>query len=241
MFRFKIIGGGVVVIILLTTLVFQRNQISTERHERDSLRQAQGEALQPGQESPEMSKLLLDSKEFEDLRKANRELPALRNEMRQLRTQAPELERLRRENQRLASSLRSLTSSPPRQFSEMEGYVAKETWAHQGFASPEAALQTFLWAVREGQFQTVAECMSPESRIHFEQEFGGKSEQERTKALQQGLGQMIRTGGYRLVTKEQLTEDRVALGIQAVAGGTIAKVVLTRFGNEWKFHDAGGQ
>src|SRR6185369_14185231 len=150
------------------------------------------------------------------------------------------VEKLRQENQRLASAIKSLSSGKSLSFAEMEGYVAKETWSHSGFATPEAALQTLLWAVREGQINAVAECMSPESRPWFEKEFAHKSEEAKKKALQDGLGQLVQTGGYRLVDKEEVADDKVLLGIQAVSGGTVAKVVLRRFGNEWKFHDVDG-
>ena len=47
---------------------------------------------------------------------------------------------------------------------------------------------------------------------------------------------LVRMAGYRIAGKEQLEEDKVLVGIQAVAGGVVAKVALRRFGNEWKFN-----
>jgi len=229
--------AGLSLAALLAVLVLQRRAVSNARQENQALHQAQTEAAQLASENQTLPELRGKNQQLEDLRAANQDLLKLRNEVRQLRTQNAAAEKLRQDNERLAAAIKSAGSGKPLRFSEMDGYVPKESWSHAVFATPEAALQTLLWAVREGQIQAVAECMSPESRPHFEKEFASKSEQEQKKSLQQGLGQLVRTGGYRLVEREDASEDKVVLGIQAVAGGIVAKLVLRRFGNEWKFHD----
>jgi len=229
--------GGCLLAGTLAVVVFQKNAISSARLENAKMRQVREEAARLEQENHGIAELRLQNEAMESLRNSHQELLRLRNEVRQLRAQGSEVEKLRQENQRLASTIKSLSSRKSPSFAEMEGYAAKETWSHSGFATPEAAVQTLLWAVREGQINAVAECMSPESRPWFEKEFAHKSEEAKKKALQDGLGQLVQTGGYRLVDKEEVADDKVLLGIQAVAGGTVAKVVLRRFGNEWKFHD----
>ena len=222
---------------LVTAFFVQKHAISTARQENAALLQEQAEAAQLAGENQSTSELREQKQQLEELRAANLELPKLRNEVRQLRSQGAQIERLRQENQRLASALNSLNSGKAKAFSETEGYVSKESLSHAGFATPEAALQTFLWAVREGRVDAVAECLSPEGRPYFQAEFAQKSEEEQKKSLQQGLGQLVRTPGYRLVDRVQTADDRVVLGIQAVAGGIVAKVILRRFGNEWKFQN----
>ena len=227
--------GALSILVAVLVLVFQRSTLSTARKENAQLRQAKAEAAQLATENQSISEVRAQNQQLEELRTANRELPKLRNEVRQLRSQGAQIERLRQENQRLASALNSLNSGKAKSFSEMEGYVSKESLSHAGFATPEAALQTFLWAIREGRIDAVAECISPDGRPSFQGEFANKTEEEQKKSLQQGLGQLIRSSGYRVVDREQVGEDKVKLGIQAVAGGIIAKVVLRRVGNEWKF------
>jgi hypothetical protein len=221
---------------LIVAVGLQKLAISNARQENQAARQIQAEALQLAGENQSVPELRQDTQPLDDLRLANQDLLKLRNEVRQLRAQIADVEELRRDNQRLASTIKTLSSGKTPRLSDMEGYVPKETWSHSGFATPEAALQTFLWAVREGRIQAVAECMSPESP-HFEAGFARKSEEEQKKSLQEDLGQLVKTGGYRLVDREEAADDKVVLGIQAVAGGLVAKVVLRRFGNEWKFHD----
>ena len=229
--------GGCFLAGAFGVVVFQKSAISSARQENTKMRQVREEAARLAQENHSIAELRLQNQAMKSLRNSHEGLLKLRNEVRQLRAQGSEVEKLRQENQRLVATIKSLSSGKPPSFAEMEGYSPKESWSHSGFATPEAALQTFLWAVREGQIQAIAECMSPESRPRFEREFAQKSEEAKKKALQDGLGQLVQTGGYRLVDKEEVADDKVLLGIQAVAGGTVAKVVLRRFGNEWKFHD----
>jgi len=227
--------AGLALAALVTVFFVQKHAISTKRQENATLLQEQAEVAQLAGENQNISELRDQNQQLQELRAANLELPKLRNEVRQLRSQSAQIERLRQDNQRLASALNSLNSGKPKSFSEMDGYVSKESLSHAGFATPEAALQTFLWAAREGRIDAVAECISPEGRPQFQAEFANKSEEEQKKSLQQGLGQLIRSSGYRVAERVQTSEDRVVLGIQAVAGGVVAKVVLRRVANEWKF------
>ena len=217
--------------------LLQKTSLSKFRQENDRMREAREEETRLKGENESIPRLRDENREADELGITHQELLKLRNEVRQLREQTLEAEKLRQQNAQLDSQLKSMANGKPAPFSEMQGYVAKETWSNAGFATPEAALQTFLWAVRDGQFQQIAQCMSPESRPSFEKEFGSMTGQERQAALQSGLGQLVQMGGYRIAGKEQAAEDKVLLEIQAVAGGIVAKVVLRRFGDEWKFHD----
>jgi len=232
---------GLLLAGLIAFLVLQKNAISKVRVVNESLRQEQEEAAGLAEEKEPSLQLQAANHEMEQWRTAHQNLLKLRSEVRQLRAQETEVEKLREENRRLAAATRAMADGKPLRFSDMEGYVAKETWSNAGLATPEAALQTFLWAVREGQIQPIAECMSPEARPWFEREFAQMPEQERHAALQQGLGQLTRTGGYRLGSKEEPSPDKVVLGLQAVAGGVVAKVVFQRFGADWKFHGLDAQ
>ena len=233
--------GGFLLMALIAVLLLERSAISKARVENEILRQEQAEAARLRAENGQALESSDGDQKMERSRAVHQELLKLRSEVRQLRAQAAEAHRLRDHNRGLASATKAIGDGKPIRFSDMEGYVAKETWSNAGLATPEAALQTFLWAVREGQIQPIAECMSPEARPWFEREFAQMPEQERHAALQQGLGQLTCTGGYRLVTKEEPSPDKVVLGLQAVAGGVVMKVVLRRFGDEWKFQDVDAQ
>src|ERR1043166_2530272 len=102
------------------------------------------------------------------LRDATRELPKLRNEVGQLRVTRIELDRAREENARLLNAKQ--TGAPiPRE--APPGFTSKERLTFAGFSTPENAVETFFWAMREGGVAAIFEAMSPENedRVRFEQ------------------------------------------------------------------------
>jgi len=233
---FRIIAACVLV-IAVTVVVVQKSAISRLRQENRSLRAQKEEGLRLANENEQIPDLRAGGEAIDSLRAANLELPKLRNEVRQLREQKPQIEKLRLENQRLASAVKA-ASDKPRRLSELEGYVASETWANAGFGSPEAAAQTWFWAIRGGDWRQIAECFSPEGRKQFEKDFEGKPEFERGKAFREGLALLRRVKGFRIGEKKIVAEDKVVVGIQVAADGEILKLPLRRFGNEWKLDEA---
>jgi TolA-binding protein len=221
-------------IALAATAVVQRRTIATMRSDNATLQQQNEQARQLARENADIANLRVQNQEAAGLMQANKDLPKLRNEIRQLRQQKPETHRLRAENARLLATIKSSTNAGRPRFADMEGYVAKEAWTQAGFATAEAALQTFFWAIQQRDFVQVSECLSPDNRQGFAKEFEGKTEEERSKIFDQGIGQLGGMTGYRISEKEQVADDTVNLGIQAAAGGHVLRLQLRRFGNEWK-------
>ena len=219
-------------IALATTAVVQRKTIATMRSNNATLQQQNEQAKQLARENAEVAGLRSANQEVIALVQANRDLPKLRNEIRQLRQQKPEIEKLRAENARLLAATKSSTNTS--RLAQMEGYVAKESWTQAGFATPEAALQTFFWAIQQRDLRQITECLSPEDKQGFAKEFEGKTEEEQAKIFEQGMGQFGRMGGYRIAETEQVAENTVNMGIQAAAGGHVLRLQLKRFDGQWK-------
>lgn len=231
---------------ILVAFTWQRKALSQLRQQNETLLQAQQEA----------ARLALENEELPKLRAANTngrpsaaitDLLRLRNEVRQLRAAQPELDRLRAENERLAAEINSGITAPQR-LSEMEGFLAKKSWSNAGFDTPEATVQTFFWAIREGDLARMAECMPPNGQYLLRlMEQGNEQERERTLREFQGLTQ---GSGFRIVnrTEEQGLMTRVGqsiaegtpvpvkvtLGLQAAAGGVVIPLQLTREHDGWK-------
>jgi len=233
----KVIGVGFLAVALVA-LVFQRNAISRVRQENESLRQQNEEGARLASENGGIPQLRVENQEVEALKAAHQDLLKLRNEVRQLRDHFPQVAKLRQENQRIESEIKMLSEGKPLRLAQMVDYVAKETWSNAGFTTPEAALQTFFWAIREGQFNRIPECFSPQTRQKLELGFVQASEEEKKKSLE-GFTNM---GGYRVAETEQAPqgneyvtaaqrasrdtppdENNVIVGIQAAAGGAVMK------------------
>jgi hypothetical protein len=222
--------GSCAVITTLALVVFQRSAISRTRTANETLRQ------QTAIPTIVASDAAPATEEIEALQTANSELPKLRNEVRRLREERREFEKLRMENERLAAALKAgpKTNTPP--LSEAEGFVLKEKWTRAGFATPEATLQTFFWAVANKDLSAMAECMTGEARKSMEQELQ-RSIADSGKGFEEQFEPLSKMQGFRIAEKKQLSDDKVELSIQAAAGGRAMPMRLQLVNGEWKFDD----
>jgi hypothetical protein len=231
MTRLKFIAVGVLVAAMAVAWM-QKKSIGGLREANAALRQQAAEAEKAQNEAASQGG---DNPEIEALTEATRELPKLRNEVRQWRQQKPELERLRNENGRLAAQIASATNRP--KLAQMEGYVAKEKWAQAGFATPEATVQSFFWAIANQDVSYMVQCMAPKMRAQYDRQFAGKSLEEQQKELAQGMAALAGMGGYRIAETEQVSENKVVVGIEAAAGGHVMKMPIERIEGQWKLNE----
>jgi cell shape-determining protein MreC len=90
----------------------------------------------------------------DSLRAQTAELMQLRNEVTQLRSSNKAVTKLTAENERLKSQVAQsvLATSAPAQESSLpvENVFRRESWSFAGYASPESALVSAIWAMKEG-------------------------------------------------------------------------------------------
>jgi len=157
------------------------------------------------------------------VRPSNREAPfellQLRNELNRLNRRKAELAAMRVENERLKQQLAASRTNrgglPP-------GYLRKSEARMVGYQTPEAALQTFLWAMQNRNLTNFLETLTPESvaLAHRapEQIFEG------SEALI-GLG---------VLERERLPDGSMRLRLQIMPDLPPANVLFRLIGNEWK-------
>jgi DNA repair exonuclease SbcCD ATPase subunit len=226
---FKIFGACVLSAIL-AILVTQRRAISQTRAANETLRQQNATAT-----ATSLTERSQDStQEIEALQSANRDLPKLRNEVRKLREDKRELEKLQTENERLAAALKAAPKTSAPRMSEAEGFVLKQTWSKAGFATPEATVQTFFWAVANKDFRALAECATGDARKDMEVQMQRIAEGDQFENQFEPLAQMQ---GFRIAEKKQISATTVELGIQASAGGRAMPMRLQLVNGEWKLSD----
>ena len=107
-----------------------------------------------------------------------------------------------------------------------------------GFATPEATLETFLWAVRNRDLTNLVAGYAPEAGEKFLQQFerSGKS----TEKFFDGSEALP---GMNIVEKNVINDDTVELIIEMVPGAGAEKqpATLRRINGEWKLEEPGGQ
>jgi hypothetical protein len=207
-----------------------------ERRAMEGLR-AQNESLRP--ENSEAAQLANANRELPALRatagtakKTDRaELLRLRNEVRRLRVQQQEIEKLRAANQRVADEIKSgkFTS---RRLADMEGALPREKWTFAGFATPEAAVQSFFAAVSTGDAEQIVRCMEPQLGESLRQGFENDPERFRQKMLQ--VTAFASVSVFRIVEKQGVSDDEVEVRVQATVDGARLPLEFRRISAEWK-------
>jgi hypothetical protein len=189
---------------------------------------------QAGQEAQEQLRRRED--ELQRLRTETQEIQKLRNEVSQLRAGAKEADQLRMENQQLraavatpTSSATAATASTP---TETTSYFARENWNFAGYATPEAALISAVWAMREGNPKTYLDSLSPEEQLRMTRSWESKPEAEIAAKHQQDVAAIT---GVRILERQNVSQDEVLMSVYVEGVRRMEIVSMNRVGNEWKF------
>ncbi|MDB6110613.1 MAG: hypothetical protein JWR69_2363 [Pedosphaera sp.] len=212
----------------LTVVVLNQDAIIKLRAENEALLGGQQEAQRLELENQEIPRLRQDADEIEKLRAENQALPKLRNDVRQLRRQAGELAALRAENQRLLANGKA-TERPDVPAPLPADFLLRSNLRDAGLGTPEAAIQTFFWAMCQGNVERVSQCIL-----------------ERTPGIRYGdvdvqrqdlLKEWSRFSGFRIASKKENAPDTVLISLQTSPGGTEMQRIIKRVGNEWKLEE----
>jgi len=155
------------------------------------------------------------------------ELLRLRNQAAQLRAATNELQQLRAQVSQ--SGAPTTEAAHGTQLPSPGELAPRETWRFAGAATPEAALQSVLFAMREGDHKAFLELVSE----HAAREFEGKTPQEVTDKLRRDTA---RVTGYRILEKAELSAEESVLVIY-VAGDNkqLLPMHMKKIGEQWKF------
>jgi hypothetical protein len=216
----------------------RQREIAGRRAEHEALAKDSEEAARLEQENRNAGQLRPDSAELEKLREENRDLPRLRSEVTQLRSQTKELESLRTEHAHLLTEATNLAvqagQTAPRVLPA--NFVSRAALMDAGLASPEAAVQTVLWAITQGNATRFTQCLVPSPQISPQIHFMGQwSSGNQPEEIPSGLAdQMTHFPGYAIAEKTTVSPSEVIISLQSSAGATVMPLKLRLVGNEWK-------
>jgi hypothetical protein len=146
----------------------QHQQLRELRAENASLRQASGEASQLKADLDKSNgDGAQDADEITRLREENRDLLKLRAEINQLRDARAQFEKISAENQRLQSQAKTAAKSDSKR-SIQPTTIRVDMLFNRGQATPEDALQTFYWAVRDRNSDVLQHSVTPRSWNNFQ-------------------------------------------------------------------------
>ena len=204
--KIKSILLSLVLLSAFVLVALRHRSVSTLRSENQTLAAVLVKLHEASKPAVDVGKV---NEEELQLRTANRDLPKLRNDVFQLRKQVSELAALRSENERLR---RGQASSPTVALgAPTHSTVPLEQLQFAGFATPEATLQTFHWAMKHGDYAMFLRCHEPGLAG------GGASALPSNEDFQRFPAQVTqRYKAIRIVAKKIISGERIHLGVQAV-------------------------
>lgn len=228
-----------VLIVLLTAataaLVLRVREMQALRAENATLRAE----LQTAGES-QSSSVEAEAKrvqELTQLRTEAQDLARLRGEVTQLRAASKDAERLRAENQRLQAQNQQLRASPvpAAPAAAPERPVAdfpREAWSFAGYGTPESALVSAIWAMREGNPKTYFDSLSPEEQARMAKVWENKSETDVAAKHQSDVAKIT---SIRVVDRQESSPNDVTMSVYIGGVDRLEKVQMKKVGNDWKF------
>ena len=231
----KILRGILFVLLVaaLAAAFLEWKTIQQLRAELEALR-AETQAVHDQRAAAEEALSRAREAELQRLRAEAQDVHKLRNEVRQLRTGASEAEKLRAENQQLrvaASAVATSAATSPAPAAAGNNFP-KENWAFSGYATPEAALVSAVWAMKEGNPKTYLESLSPEEQVRMAKAWENKSETEVAAKHQSDVASIT---GVRILEQQVVKDDEVVMVVHVEGVGKVEKVTMKLVGNDWKF------
>jgi len=235
--KFKVIVTVIVIAGIASVLLWQNVQNGGLRDDNDRLRQM----LTGLKQISDVSTPSVADEALTDEQRA--ELLKLRAEVTDLRTETNQIAGLMDANQKLKVSLREArtpvqpaTASPKKKPEDAlpQDIHPKATWAYRGYASPEATVESTLWAMMKGDKDTALKAFSPEMLPEMERQMEGKDFAEEMKKMNMAE--------FRVLDRQQIAPDEMVLTISTARqdenGNNINNsqedTVFRRINGEWK-------
>jgi hypothetical protein len=181
----------------------------------------------------------------------SQDLLKLRAEEELLRQQTNELQTLREQTQQLRAALKvapdSLSANVPHAAPPSasvppanpqpanlppevppQNIYPRESWAFAGYATPEATVQSAVWAMGKGDANSFLAGFDPELRQAMEKAFEGTSFADQAAKKMNGIT------GFRIIRKDIFPDDTVALAVSMDGENDVEKMYLKKIDGQWK-------
>lgn len=224
---------SVLILVAATIAVINWRRAEIFRSDNEDLR-ARVEELET--ESAASSTVLeLARGQSEKLRAQNLEIMKLRNDVTQSRVGTKEAEALAAENQRLKAMAQAKPNSAEADGNAQRGGgrdFPRESWSFSGYASPESALVSAIWAMKEGNPQTYLESLTPQEQERMASVWQDKAENEIAEKHKNDVSAIA---GLRVLERQDLSPTEVVMNVYLEGPGRVEKIRMNQVGQDWKF------
>jgi hypothetical protein len=175
----------------------------------------------------------------EKVRTQTSELLKLRNEVTQLRSASNKVATLTTENQRLLAENKKLRSggavsnvaAPPSNLAGRDQFP-RDSWSFAGYASPEAALVSALWAMKQGDPKTYLDSLSPDEQKRTAMTWQNKPENEIAEKHKSDVSSIA---SLRVLDRQNVSPNEMVMNVYLEGPGRMEKVRMNQVGQDWKF------
>ncbi len=154
------------------------------------------------------------------LQTASPELLRLRSQVNALTQRRLELDGVQAENERLQAQVAAMETNSP---GFVAGYIKKTDAQFAGFSTPEATMQTWLWAVQQQDLTNFLRALTPDCARRFHSPFGSPSK-DPFRAL----------FGMGIARREELPDGTVQMMIQFFPKFPPQEIRFQRIDGDWK-------
>jgi hypothetical protein len=165
------------------------------------------------------------------------ELMQLRNEVTQLRSGNKAIEKLAAENTALKTQVaqaKSAGAAAQDQPIPSENIFRRESWTFAGYASPESALVSAIWAMREGDPATYLNSLAPHEQERIAKLWQDKTETEIAEKHKKDVAAISQ---FAVMETRQVSPTEIVMSVYIgeQGRGRTEQVRMNQIGQEWKF------
>jgi len=158
------------------------------------------------------------------------ELLRLRNQAAQLRSATNELQQLRAQLAQGRASPQITTAIPASTLPAGE-LVPREGWSFAGYATPEAAFRSTMFAHSQGDYQMFLASLTGDLARDNRKELESKTPEQFSENLRRETANFT---GYRILETDQVSAEETVLLIYYAGESDTERVAIRKVGNEWK-------
>jgi hypothetical protein len=210
---------------------FGWKQVGTLQQENGRLR-GEVAAAQANLDSATTSRASQNEAELQKLRADSQELLKLRGEVAQLRSRTNELAKIQSRPQPVQPTTSQPTNQIPTPTGPVADHFPRQAWTFAGYESPEAALVSAIWAMREGKPQVYLDSLSPAEQQRMAQVWQDKSEQEIAGKHQSDVANI---SDLRIMSRQSTTPNQVTMQVNLGGANRTETVIMENVNGQWKF------
>jgi hypothetical protein len=165
------------------------------------------------------------------------ELLRLRSEVTRLTRQRDELASAAAENQRLRAQATSRGTNAASGAPLPPGYIRASQARMAGYNTPEATIESMLWAMHNRDVTNLLQAFTPEEAQKLQKQAGMSG-----AGLESFLQSAAAIPGLSVVSREQLPDGSISLKAEIAPSMPFHQIRFRQFNGEWKMEmDVGGR